>query len=208
MQDIFKKNREWAEGLNTQKEGFFESLSHAQHPEYLWIGCSDSRVPANQLMGLLPGEVFVHRNIANVVVHADFNALSVIHYAVEHLKVKHIIVCGHYGCGGVSCALSKQRYGLVDSWLEHIKAVARLHEKELESLPPALRVNRLCELNVLEQVKHVCVSPPVLDAWQRGQPLSIHSWIYNLKDGLLHTLQAPIDKQNGETLFLKKGKNA
>lgn len=192
MKHIFENNKGWASELSQEEHGFFERLAEAQQPEYLWIGCSDSRVPANQLMGLLPGEVFVHRNIANVVVHADFNSLSVIHYAVEYLKVKHIIVCGHYGCGGVSCALDEGRFGLVDSWLQHIKDVANLHADALAGLNEEDKVNKLCELNVLEQANHVCVSPPVLDAWERGQELNVHSWIYSLKDGLLNKLREPI----------------
>lgn len=189
---IFDKNRAWVNAV-TEKDGdFFKRLAEQQLPEYLWIGCSDSRVPANQLMGLLPGDVFVHRNVANMVVHADFNSLSVIHYAVEFLKVKHIIVCGHYLCGGVQGALSGKRFGLVDSWLQHVKDVVSLNKDELDKLEGRAKEDRLCELNAMQQAANVCDSPPVRDAWERGQELNIHAWIYDVKDGKLKRLQDPI----------------
>jgi carbonic anhydrase len=159
-----------------------------QNPEYLWIGCSDSRVPANQIIGLLPGEVFVHRNIANVVVHTDLNCLSVIQFAVDVLKVKHIMVVGHYGCGGVKAALNKERVGLCDIWLRHVQDVHQKHLAAMDTLAPEKRHDRLCELNVLEQVANVCQTYVVQDAWQRGQTLTIHSWVYGLKDGLVRDL--------------------
>ncbi len=178
--------------MQRKKKDFFKSLVEQQEPDYLWIGCSDSRVPANQLMGLMPGDVFVHRNIANMVVHADFNTLAVIHYAVEYLKVKHIIVCGHYLCGGVRCALADERFGSLDSWLQHIKDVERLHHDELSKLEGQAKEDRLCELNVMEQMYNVCKSPPVLDAWENGQELHVHCWIYGIADGKLHKLQASV----------------
>jgi len=192
LDQIFQKNEDWAVSIKADDPQFFDKLKDQQSPEYLWIGCSDSRVPANQLMGLMPGDVFVHRNVANVVVHADFNSLSVIHFAVEYLKVKHIIVCGHYSCGGVRCALSSERFGLVDSWLQHIKDVAHLHRDELDKLEGQAKEDRLCEINVLEQTANVAQSPPVLDAWEKGQELHLHSWIYGLADGKLSKLNDPI----------------
>ena len=192
LDNIFEKNVDWVNSVTAEDDKFFERLSEQQTPEYLWIGCSDSRVPANQLMGLLPGDVFVHRNVANMVVHADFNSLSVIHYAVEYLKVKHIIVCGHYLCGGVQGALSGDRFGIVDSWLQHVKDVIGLHKVELDSLEDRAKEDRLCELNAIEQAANVCQSPPVKDAWERGQELNIHAWIYDISDGKLKKLQEPI----------------
>jgi carbonic anhydrase len=168
--------------------GFFGKLARLQAPEYLWIGCSDSRVPANQIVGLLPGEVFVHRNIANVIVHTDLNALAVIQYAVDVLKVKHIMVVGHYGCGGVKAALERARVGLVDLWLRHVQDVHSRHLQLVDTLPPELRHDRLCELNVIEQVANVAQTVVVQDAWQRGQRLTVHGWIYGLKDGRIHDL--------------------
>ena len=192
LDHIFKNNIDWVNSVSAEKKDVFENIAEQQHPEYLWIGDSDSRVPAIQLMGLMPGDVLVHRNIANMVVHADFNTLSVIHYAVEYLKVKHIIVCGHYGCGGVRCALTEDRFGIVDSWLQHIKDVANLHREELSSLEGRVKENRLCELNAMEQVKNVCKSPPVQDAWAKGQELHVHAWIYGVGDGKIKALQEPI----------------
>jgi len=167
---------------------FFSRLSQLQSPEYLWIGCSDSRVPANQIVGLLPGEVFVHRNVANVVVHTDLNCLSVIQFAVEVLKVKHIMVVGHYGCGGVRAALHGDRMGLVDIWLRHVQDVRDKHLADMQALPEETRHDRLCELNVLEQAANICQTHLVQDAWLRGQPLTVHGWIYGLKDGLVRDL--------------------
>lgn len=185
---LFEANRDWAQRIEQADPGFFEKLAHLQAPEYLWIGCSDSRVPANQIVGLLPGEVFVHRNVANVVVHTDLNCLSVIQYAVDVLRVKHIMVVGHYGCGGVTAAINRQRVGLVDLWLRHVQDVHAKHLAHLEALPPEARVDKLCELNVLEQVLNVSHTMVVQDAWQRGQDLTIHGWIYGLRDGLMRDL--------------------
>lgn len=196
LNHILENNIDWVNSIRAEDEDFFKHLAEQQRPEYLWIGCSDSRVPANQLMGLMPGDVFVHRNVANMVVHADFNTLAVIHYAVEYLKVKHIIVCGHYLCGGIRCALSDERFGIVDSWLQHIKDVERLHHDELSKLDGQAREDRLCELNVIEQVNNVCKSPPVLDAWEKGQQLRVHCWIYGVADGKLHKLQASIAEKS------------
>jgi carbonic anhydrase len=173
---------------------YFDKLAHLQTPEFLWIGCSDSRVPANQIVGLLPGEVFVHRNVANLVLHTDLNCLSVIQYAVDVLKVKHIMVVGHYGCGGVGAALHKTRVGIVDFWLHNVQQVHNKHCTLVDSLPEEQRHDRLCELNVLEQVVSLCHTPVVKDAWQRGQQLTVHGWIYGLKDGLVHDLGITVDR--------------
>ena len=185
---LFDFNRAWSQEMQAADPAFFEKLAHLQAPEYLWIGCSDSRVPANQIVGLMPGEVFVHRNVANVVVHTDLNCLSVIQYAVDVLKVKHIMVVGHYGCGGVHAALHDQRSGLVDLWLRHVKDVRVKHAKQIQALPEDRRHDRLCELNVVEQVLNVCHSMIVQDAWSRGQELTVHGWIYGLNDGLMRDL--------------------
>ena len=187
--NLFANNRAWAAEMTRQDPQFFERLSKQQAPPYLWIGCSDSRVPANQIVGLAPGEMFVHRNIANVVVHADLNCLSTIQFAVDVLKVGHIIVCGHYGCGGVLAALRDDKMGLVDNWLRHVQDVRRKHQSQLDALTTqADRHKRLCELNVIEQVVNVSQTTVVRDAWARGQALSVHGWIYDLKDGLLRDL--------------------
>ena len=185
---LFDFNRAWSTRMQEIDPEFFTKLSHLQSPEYLWIGCSDSRVPANQIVGLLPGEVFVHRNVANVVVHSDLNCLSVIQFAVESLKVKHIMVVGHYGCGGVKAALERQRFGLVDIWLRHVRDVHDKHLAAVDALPLEEQHDRLCELNVLEQVANVCHTFVVQDAWARGQPVTVHGWIYGLKDGLMRDL--------------------
>ena len=186
---LFDKNREWAESMHARDPQFFEKLSAQQSPQYLWIGCADSRVPANQIIGLLPGGAFVHRNIANLVVHTDLNCLSVIQYAVEVLKVRHIIVCGHYGCGGVAAAMQNREFGLIDNWLRHLKDVYLKHEADLNTLPDErARFDRFCEVNVIEQVSHVCQTTIVQGAWRRGQPLALHGWIYGVSDGLLHDL--------------------
>jgi len=192
LEHIFQNNIDWVNSIRAGDSDFFKKLAKQQKPDYLWIGCSDSRVPANQLMGLLPGDVFVHRNISNMVVHADFNTLAVIQFAVEYLKVKHIIVCGHYLCGGIKCALSSERYGLIDSWLRHIKDVAHIHKNELDQLEGQAKEDRLCELNTIQQAQHVCESPPVLDAWERGQEVNVHAWIYGIADGKINNLQDPI----------------
>lgn len=197
LKHFFERNAKWAKGIQENDPDFFEVLSRQQKPEYLWIGCSDSRVPANQIVDLPPGEVFVHRNIANVVVHTDLNCLSVIQYAVEVLRVKHIIVCGHYGCGGVAASLQKQSYGLIDNWLRHIKDVIRFNAGELKGLSEADKVDRLCELNVKEQVTNVCNTSIVRDAWQSGRELHVHGWIYDISNGLLedlYSLSGPEDQ--------------
>ena len=187
MKDIHRllqNNRDWADRIAKEDPGFFQQLSKQQHPEYLWIGCSDSRVPANQIIGMAPGEIFVHRNIANVVVHTDLNCLSVIQYAVDQLKIKHILIVGHYGCGGVHAALNKVRVGLADNWLRHVGDVAQKHDDILSQIDdPELRHARLCELNVIEQVVNACRSTIVQDAWARGQKLMVHGWVYSLRDG-------------------------
>lgn len=189
LKPLFDNNRAWAERIAEEQPGFFKQLSKLQNPEYLWIGCADSRVPANEIINLPPGEVFVHRNIANVVVHTDLNCLSVIHYAVEVLKVKHIIVCGHYGCGGVRAAMENNNHGLIDNWLRHIRDVYRFHQNELEAMnDEEMRKDRLCELNVIEQVSNVCNTTMVRDAWAAGRELTVHGWIYRLEDGLLRDL--------------------
>jgi carbonic anhydrase len=189
LNQLFAKNRAWVGEMVRNDPEFFERLSHQQAPEYFWIGCSDSRVPANQIVGLLPGEMFVHRNVANVVVHTDLNCLSALHYAVDVLKVGHIIVCGHYGCGGVLASLRDQSFGLIDNWLRHVQDVLVRHRARLDALPTEeQRHARLCELNVIEQVTHVCRTTIVRDAWLRGQKLAVHGWIYGVGDGLLRDL--------------------
>ena len=189
LKQLFANNRAWALKMTQQDPEFFSRLSSQQAPEYLWIGCADSRVPANEIVGLAPGELLVHRNVANVVVHADLNCLSVMQFAVDVLKVEHIIVCGHYGCGGVRAALRDDRLGLVDNWLRHVQDVRWKHEKEIEGLrTEEQRHDRLCELNVIEQVVNVSQTTVVRDAWAREQPLTVHGWIYDLHDGLLRDL--------------------
>ena len=189
LDHLFTSNREWAAEMTRQDPDFFRRLSGQQAPQYLWIGCSDSRVPANQIVGLLPGEMFVHRNVANVVVHTDLNCLSVIQFALEVMRVGHIIVCGHYGCGGVLAALRDDKLGLADNWLRHVQDVRRKHTAQLNALDTELqRHDRLCELNVIEQVVNVSQTTIVRDAWARGQPLAVHGWIYGLQDGLLRDL--------------------
>lgn len=194
LHHLFDFNKAWARRMRQADPGFFEKLSQLQTPEYLWIGCSDSRVPANEIIGLLPGEVFVHRNVANVVVHTDLNCLSVIQYAVDVLKVKHIMVVGHYGCGGVRAALDRTRVGLVDLWLRHVQDVHRKHLEALHRVPLEKRHDRLCELNALEQVVNVCQTMVVQDAWARGQSLTVHGWIYGLKDGLVRDLGLTVNR--------------
>ena len=187
---LFDKNVEWAASIKEKDPEFFSQLAKQQSPEFLWIGCSDSRVPANQIIDLMPGEVFVHRNIANVVVHSDLNCLSVIQYAVEVLEVKHIIVCGHYGCGGIKAAMDNNDYGLIDNWLRHIKDVRRFNIEKLERLNNDDRLNLLCELNVIEQVTNICNTTIVQQAWRKGADLSVHGWIYNIENGILKDLDA------------------
>ena len=188
LSELFANNRAWAAAMVASDPRFFERLVDAQTPEYLWIGCSDSRVPANEIVGLPPGEVFVHRNVANVVVHTDLNCLSVLQFAVDILRVKHVIVCGHYGCGGVKASLEGARHGLVDNWLRHVMDVNEKHAEEIESLPAERRLDRLCELNVIEQAMNICQTTIVEDVWARGQELTVHGVIYSLEDGLLRDL--------------------
>lgn len=185
---LFDRNLAWATAVREKDPDFFTKLSRQQAPEYLWIGCSDSRVPANQIVSLPPGEVFVHRNIANVVVHTDLNCLSVIQYAVEVLKVKHIIVCGHYGCGGIKAAVENEQHGLIDNWLRHVQDVARFNADKLKGLKQEEKFDLLCELNVLEQVTNICNTTIVQKAWENGAELSIHGWIYNIENGILKEL--------------------
>ena len=193
LQNLLDNNRNWAAGMLARDPQYFERLVAQQTPQYLWIGCADSRVPANEITGLMPGEIFVHRNIANVVVHTDLNCLSVIQYAVEVLAVKHIIVCGHYGCGGVAAAMQNREFGLIDNWLRHLKDIYRKHETELNAIPEgAGRFEHFCELNVIEQVYNVCHTTIVQGAWRRGQPLTVHGWIYSLSNGLLQDLSVRI----------------
>jgi carbonic anhydrase len=189
LSHLFANNRAWAAEMTQQEPDFFERLSHQQAPRYLWIGCSDSRVPANQIVGLMPGEMFVHRNVANVVVHTDLNCLSALQFAVEVLRVKDVIVCGHYGCGGVLSALRDDKMGLIDNWLRHVQDVREKHRERIDALATeAERHARLCELNVMEQVVNVSRTTVVREAWDRGQALAVHSWIYALEDGLLRDL--------------------
>jgi carbonic anhydrase len=193
LKQLFENNRRWAENRKESDPDFFNKLSKQQSPEYLWIGCSDSRVPANEIVGLLPGELFVHRNVANLVIENDLNCSSVIQFAVDALKVKHIIVCGHYGCGGVKAVLDNAKIGLVDKWLSHLNPVKEKFRNNLFAITDeSTRFNKLCELNVVEQVFNVCKSDPIQKAWQRKQSLAIHGWIYDIKDGLLQDLDVCI----------------
>ena len=196
-EQLFENNRQWAKLINDKDPAFFKKLAAQQNPDYLWIGCSDSRVPANELLGLLPGELFVHRNIANVVVHSDLNCLSVLQFAVDVLGVKHIIICGHYGCSGVHAAMTGRRVGLADNWLRHVQDVHQKHERYLGAvLDIKQRSERLCELNVIEQVVNVCQTTIVQDAWLRGQALTVHGWVYGLQDGLLNELGMSVSSQD------------
>jgi len=189
LKPLFENNRQWASKIKESDPDFFTRLSKQQSPEYLWIGCSDSRVPANQIVDLAPGEIFVHRNIANLVIHTDLNCLSVIQYAVEVLRVKHIIVCGHYGCSGVKAAVDNREHGLIDNWLRNIKDVYRLHQGKIDSLQNEQdKLNLLCELNVAEQVANVCHTSIVQSAWKAGQDLTVHGWAYSIEDGILKDL--------------------
>ena len=189
LKHLFENNTAWSERIRQQQPEFFRKLSQQQYPDYLWIGCSDSRVPANQIVDLAPGELFVHRNIANLVVHTDLNCLSVMQFAIDILKVRHVIVCGHYGCSGVQAALRGDRIGLSDNWLRHIQDVREKHELRLRNAgSEADAAARLCELNVIEQVMNVCQTTIARDAWERGQPLAVHGWIYGIQDGLLRDL--------------------
>lgn len=195
LQQLLDNNRRWSEARTEQDPEYFSRLASQQQPEYLWIGCADSRVSADVIVDLNPGEVFVHRNVANLVVHTDLDCLAVMQYAVDVLKVKHIIVCGHYGCGGVLAAMSNHSYGLIDNWLRYIKDLYRENRAELEAIEDRdARADRLCELNVARQVANVCHTDIVQDAWRRGQPLAVHGWIYGLKDGLIHDLGVSVER--------------
>ena len=197
LQDLFTHNRAWAAQMERDRPGFFTSLKSQQNPKYMWIGCSDSRVPANQITGLEPGEVFVHRNVANVVVPSDLNCLSTIQFAVDQLKIEHLMVVGHYGCGGVKAALNNIRVGLADNWLRHIKDVRDRHQTMLEEAVADARLDMLCELNVIEQVMNVAHTNVMQDAWARGQKVALHGWVYGLKDGLLQDLHITLDGEAG-----------
>jgi carbonic anhydrase len=198
LPELFDNNRRWAGQTLAREPGFFQELSRQQAPAYLWIGCSDSRVPANEIVGLRPGELFVHRNVANLVVHTDLNCLSVLQYAVDALRVRHVIVCGHYGCGGVRAALAGTKLGLIDNWLRHVQDVRAKYARHVDaSGEDAQREDRLCELNVLEQAAHVCHTTIVQDAWARGQQLSVHGWIYSLENGLLRDLRFCVTDPDG-----------
>lgn len=202
LENLFANNKMWAEKLHATQPDFFTRLSQQQTPDYLWIGCSDSRVPANDIVGLLPGELFVHRNVGNMVIHTDFNCLSVIEYAVERLHVKHIIVCGHYGCGGVQAALMDSQLGLIDNWLRHIKEVWKKYEKEINMIQDEQeKLNRLCELNVVEQVVNVCNTTIIQKAWDRGQDVAVHGWIYSIHDGRLRDLHVRLSNSEGIKTF-------
>ncbi|HTM03015.1 MAG TPA: carbonate dehydratase [Vicinamibacterales bacterium] len=187
---LFENNRRWSRAITARDPQFFDTLSRQQSPKYLWIGCADSRVPANEIVGLPPGEIFVHRNVANVVVHTDLNCLSVLQYAVDVLTVEHVIVCGHYGCGGVRAVVANASLGLIDNWLRHVQDVRDRHCESVDAIADEdARIDRLCELNVIDQVRHVCQTTIVHDAWRRGQALTVHGWIYSLQDGLLRDLE-------------------
>jgi carbonic anhydrase len=192
LKELFDRNLAWAASMKENDPDFFSRLSKQQAPDYLWIGCSDSRVSANQIVNLPPGEVFVHRNIANVVVHTDLNFLSVLQFAIEVLEVKHVIVCGHYGCGGIKAAMEDQEHGLIDNWLRHVKDVIRLNAEKFSGLSDDARYKLLCELNVKEQVTNICNTTIVRNAWERGSDLSVHGWIYNIEDGILKDLDASV----------------
>ncbi|ASP48864.1 carbonate dehydratase [Cognaticolwellia beringensis] len=197
IQHLFEKNQQWADDVKKENPDFFKNLSDQQNPDYLWIGCSDSRVPANELLGMQPGEVFVHRNIANQVIHTDLNCLSVIQFAVDVLKIKHIIVCGHYGCGGVIASLGDKSYGLIDNWLHHIKDVYRFHKASLDAVEDKTeRLKLLCELNVIEQVANVCNTTILKNAWEINQNVTVHGFVYNLHDGILKDLNVSVNSNN------------
>jgi carbonic anhydrase len=194
---LFDRNLAWSKKTEARAPGFFAKLAAQQAPEYLWIGCADSRVPANTIVGLLPGEVFVHRNVANLVVHTDLNCLSVLQFAVDVLHVSHVIVCGHYGCGGVRAALGRKRLGLIDNWLRHVQDVRERHAALVDAeADPNARVNRLCELNVIDQVRNVCQTSIVEAAWDRGQALTVHGWVYGLQDGILRDLKTRVSSRS------------
>jgi len=196
LDHLFAQNRAWSQRIRQSDPDFFARLSRQQTPKYLWIGCADSRVPANEIVGLLPGELFVHRNVANVVVHSDLNCLSVMQFAVEVLRVEHIIVCGHYGCSGVAAALENRRVGLADNWLRHVQDVHLKHDTRIAGGDLPARIDRLCELNVIEQVTNVCQTTIVGDAWDRGQSLAVHGWVYGLRDGLVRDLLTTVTRRD------------
>lgn len=200
LQELFENNRHWARTMTRVNPRFFENLVGQQSPKYLWIGCSDSRVPANEIVGLLPGQIFVHRNVANLVIHTDMNCLSVLQYAVEILNVEHIIVCGHYGCGGITAAVEDQRHGLIDNWLRHVRDVYQRHERHLKRVKDKdTLLRRLCELNAHAQVQNVANTTTVQDAWRRGQELSIHGWVYDIRDGLIQDLGVSVSGSGAAT---------
>ncbi len=204
--DLIENNRRWSESCIDRDPDFFARLSRQQAPQYLWIGCSDSRVPANEIVGLMPGELFVHRNVANVVVHTDLNCLSVLQYAIDVLKVRHVIVCGHYGCGGVAAALQNQKLGLINNWLRHVQDVGWKNQRLIDGIgDPSARVNRLCEINVIEQVVNVCQTTVVEGAWGRGQNLTVHGWIYGLDDGHVHDLNVSVSSADSIELRREVG---
>lgn len=197
LKDFFESNKKWAKKMKESDPDFFIRLSKEQNPEYLWIGCSDSRVPANEIVDMMPGKLFVHRNIANIVVHTDLNCLSVIQYAVEVLKIKHIIVCGHYGCGGIQAAMDNKEHGLIDNWLRNIKDVYRYHQDKLDAIEDKKeKIDLLCELNVIEQVSNICHTTIVQNAWKSGQDVAVHGWIYNIEDGILKNLDICITNKD------------
>ena len=198
LEHLFDQNIAWSNAIKEDNPDYFTGLSKQQTPEYLWIGCSDSRVPANQIVDLPPGEVFVHRNIANVVVHTDLNCLSVIQYAVDVLKVKHIIICGHYGCGGIKAAVDDHKHGLIDNWLRHIRDVIRFNSDELNDVEHDKKLDLLCELNVKEQVTNICKTTIVRDAWERNYDLTVHGWIYNIENGILKRLVDGINSEDSK----------
>ncbi|HSV17577.1 MAG TPA: carbonate dehydratase [Casimicrobiaceae bacterium] len=206
LEQLFEQNRAWSARMRQNDPQFFARLSGQQSPRFMWIGCADSRVPANEIVGLLPGELFVHRNVANVVVHSDLNCLSVMQFAVDVLKVQHIIVCGHYGCSGVSAALENRRIGLADNWLRHVQDVHHKHDVRIGAIAdPAQRIDALCELNVIEQVANVCQTTIVGDAWERGQPLAVHGWVYGLKDGLVRDLLTTVTRPEEANVVYRAG---
>lgn len=209
MKELFDKNRAWVKSITDEKPDFFDRLSRQQNPEYLWIGCADSRVPANEIVDLLPGELFVHRNVANVVVHSDLNCLSVLQFAVDYLRVKHVMVVGHYGCGGVRAAVRNDKLGLIDNWLRHVQDAQSKHYKELQLIEDEeTLVDRVCEINVIEQALSVCQTTVVQDAWDRGQDLTVHSWVYRLQDGLLRDLGMSVNNSADIYPLYKKAVSA
>ena len=204
LPELFNNNKKWASEIWASNPEFFSRLVAQQAPEYLWIGCSDSRVPANEIVGLLPGELFVHRNVGNLVIHTDMNCLSVLQYAVDMLKIKHVIVCGHYGCGGIQAALENKPHGLVDNWLRHIRDIHYRHRDKLSILSKAEQMRKLCELNAVEQVINVGNTTIIQDAWKRGQKIAIHGWIYDIADGLLRDLSVCVNSRRELDILQKK----